>query len=398
MVKDIANNIILQDKSIKTIERTHFICNYCYIRNFKDSKRNTIKYSTVIKIAEAQDKECEICKNMFEKTIRNIYYDIIASNYFASIGPNTSIDVGSSIPFIFFEKEDYLRSLFKIKGLPNVKNNFNALIRELITNKTGCKINHINPDIKIEVVLDVDLKFEIKYKTKEIFLLGRYNKYKRSFSQRLKKNHSIDSNKKDNGDLSDTKYNDCTVESIVLEYLYSEFRPSCTKISWLGSEDENSLVLGSGRPFIVKVSNPSQRNFKKKVEIKNIIKLNFEEIKTNDIYVYTKYIIKTKIFVKILEEKVEKEEIEKATSYLKGDISFYNKNKKIKKNIYTSYYNFIDNKNFELILTLDNGIPIKQLIGGDEFIEPCVSRLINRKCECVFFDIMDIMDIKLNRK
>jgi tRNA pseudouridine synthase 10 len=398
LVKDIVNNIILQDKSIKTIKRTHFICNYCYIRNFKDAKRNTIKYNTVIKIVEAENKECEICKNMFEKTIRNIYCDIIASNYFASIGPNTSIDIGSSLPFIFFENEDYLRSLFKIKGLPNIKNNFNALIRELITNKTGCMLNHINPDIKIEIVLDANLKFEIKYKTKEIFLLGRYNKYKRSFSQRLKKNHSIDSNKRDFRDLSDTKYNDCTVESTILEYLFSEFRPSCTKISWLGSEDENSLVLGSGRPFIVKVSNPSQRNFKKKVEMKDIITLNFEEVKSNDINTYTKYIIKTKILVKILEDKVEKEEIEKATSNLKGDISFYNKNKKIKKNIYTSCCNFIDNKNFELILTLDNGIPIKQLIGGDEFIEPCVSRLITRKCDCVFFDIMDIIDIKLNRK
>ncbi|MGN6624630.1 MAG: hypothetical protein ACTHKK_10855, partial [Candidatus Nitrosocosmicus sp.] len=148
----------------------------------------------------------------------------------------------------------------------------------------------------------------------------------------------------------------------------------------------------------VKVSNPSQRNFKKKVEIKNMITLNFEEVKSNDIEIYSKYIIKTKIFVKILEENVENEEIEKATSYLKGDISFYNKNKKIKKNIYASYYNFIDNKNFELILTLDNGIPIKQFIGGDDFIEPCVSRLINRKCECVFFDIMEFMDINLNRK
>ena len=42
-------------------------------------------------------------------------------------------------------------------------------------------------------------------------------------------------------------------------------------------------------------------------------------------------------------------------------------------------------------LILDNGIPIKQLIGGKEFIEPCLSNLINKKCECVFFDIEDVI-------
>ena len=42
-------------------------------------------------------------------------------------------------------------------------------------------------------------------------------------------------------------------------------------------------------------------------------------------------------------------------------------------------------------LVLDNGIPIKQLIGGRDFIEPCLSNLINKKCECVFFDIKEVI-------
>ncbi len=46
-------------------------------------------------------------------------------------------------------------------------------------------------------------------------------------------------------------------------------------------------------------------------------------------------------------------------------------------------------------LLLDNGIPIKQLIGGKELIEPCLSNLLNKKCECLFFDIDEVI---LNNK
>ena len=67
------------------------------------------------------------------------------------------------------------------------------------------------------------------------------------------------------------------------------------------------------------------------------------------------------------------------------------KNKTIKKNIYSTKFKIIDNNNLEMNLLLDNGIPIKQLIGGKEFIEPCLSNLINKKCECLFFDIKEVI-------
>ncbi|MBA3750235.1 MAG: hypothetical protein H0X03_04970 [Nitrosopumilus sp.] len=98
-----------------------------------------------------------------------------------------------------------------------------------------------------------------------------------------------------------------------------------------------------------------------------------------------------KTLIKIIEDKLEKFDLEKMASQLIGEIRFLIKNKIIKKTIYSSSYKLIDNKNFEMKLILDNGIPIKQLIGGKDFIEPCISNLINKKCECVFFDIDDVI-------
>ena len=83
-----------------------------------------------------------------------------------------------------FEKEDNLRSLFKIKGIANIKNHYNALIRKEIIKKSGYAIDHLNPDLRIEIYIDKECNYEIKYKTKELVLLGKYNKYERGMESK----------------------------------------------------------------------------------------------------------------------------------------------------------------------------------------------------------------------
>jgi tRNA pseudouridine synthase 10 len=181
-----------------------------------------------------------------------------------------------------------------------------------------------------------------------------------------------------------------TIEDTVLNYLHSQFHADSIKISWLGSEDKDSLVLGNGRPFIVRIINPLKNIFKKEYEIQNKLFLKFQEIKYDEIQLYNKYLIKIKTYVKVLEGKLENGDLENSIPKLKGETIFKFKKKIVKRTIYSSSFKVIDNKNFELDLVLDNGIPIKQLIGGQESINPCLSDLINKKCECVFFDIYDI--------
>ena len=43
------------------------------------------------------------------------------------------------------------------------------------------------------------------------------------------------------------------------------------KFTWIGGEDKSSLVLGSGRPFFVKIQNPLKRNLKLKSKKLNSI-------------------------------------------------------------------------------------------------------------------------------
>ncbi len=390
MVKNYEKNISTYDKefSVKLIQYNLFICKYCFERNFKIVNKKIIKYKTSVNIIRSEKKECNICKNLFKHTIYSIKNEIINSKHFNHDIQNKTIDIGTVLPLQLFEKEDNLRSIFKIKGLPNIKHHYNSLIRKEIIKDTGFLIDHLNPYIRVEIFVDNKLNYEIKYKTKELILLGRYNKFQRGLNQRIKINKM---NNNDQIDLENPYSNSTTIEDIILNFLYIQSGSKDIKISWLGSEDKNSLVLGNGRPFIAKINNPQIREFQKIFHIKDKLSINFKEINTNDIKNYGKYRLKIKTLIKVTEEDLEKEDLEKEISKLIGETRFQIKNKIVKKYIYSSSYKTIDNKNFEMDLTLDNGIPIKQLIGGKEFIEPCLSNLINKKCECVFFDIDDVI-------
>ncbi len=393
MVKAYEKNSSLDKKvnSFKLTQYNLFVCKYCYARNFKFVKKKVVRYKTLINIVRSEKKECTICKNLFQKTINSINNTIINSNRFINDSQNKKIDIGTSLPLQLFEKEDNLRSIFKIKGVPNIKNHYNALIRKEIVRKTGYSIDHLNPDIRIEIAIDNKFDYEIKYKTKELVLLGKYNKYQRGLNQRFKI-YSMNNNEQN---AVETPYSQAittpTIEGMILKFLHTQSGSKDIKIAWSGSEDKNSLVLGNGRPFIVKINSPLFRDFQKIFDIKDMLSLNFQEIQNNDIKIYDKYKIRIKTLIKVIEDDFEKVDFEKMISKLIGETRFQIKNKIVKKKIYSSSYKIIDNKNFEMNLILDNGIPIKQLIGGKEFIEPCLSNLINKKCECVFFDIEDVI-------
>jgi tRNA pseudouridine synthase 10 len=366
-----------------------YICNYCFERNFKFVKNYLVKYKTLIKIIRSKQKECSICKNLFQRTIDPINNEIINSCYFLNSNQIHKIDIGISLPLLLFEKEDNLRSLFKIKGIVNIKNHYNTLIRQEIIKKSGYVIDHLNPDIRIEIQIDKECNFEIKYKTKELVLLGKYNKYERGWSQRFRMNIMDNDNKSRQTMINLDSYN--IIEEIILNFLYTQTGSKDIHISWSGSEDKDSLVLGNGRPFIVKIISPQSRNIQRIFDIKDKLKLSFEEINIKDTDRYFRYKVHIKILIRIVEDNLKNINIEESISKLKGETRFRLKNKTIKKNIYSTNFKIIDNNNLEINLLLDNGIPIKQLIGGKEFIEPCLSNLINKKCECVFFDIKEVI-------
>jgi tRNA pseudouridine synthase 10 len=58
------------------------------------------------------------------------------------------------------------------------------------------------------------------------------------------------------------------------------------------------------------------------------------------------------------------------------------------KKIRSAHAKKIGTREFLLTIHADGGLPIKQFVGGEEYIEPNLSKVLNAKCECVTFDVL----------
>jgi tRNA pseudouridine synthase 10 len=363
------------------------LCKFCYGRNFSKKRMSLVKYSVSISIVRTSIKVCYICRNFFLGTLPSVVNKILTSEMFGSTNCIPTIDIGTRIPFLFYENEDYIRSLFQIKGTAGIKTQINLLIREKIRKNKKCFIDHLNPELKFDVVIEYDLSFSVNCKAKEIYLLGRYVKLGRGIAQ--KDRNWIKKDSQTFRKLIDRK--EKSIEQSIRKSVLSEYNPEDMKITWTGSEDKYSLVLGSGRPFFVKVINPKIKGSDEQKVLEEDVELHFRKIGYNQIDYYGKYRILVTVYVK-LDEKVRNiSHFQSRMQKLGGEVTFRVKNRKTTRNIYfVKLVNAVEDR-LELLLDMDNGIPIKQFVGGNEPIEPCLSNILETKCECIYFDINDVI-------
>ena len=363
------------------------LCRFCYDRNFSKKKMSLVKYSVSVSIIKTGIQVCYICRNFFLGTLPSIVNRILNSEMFGPTKCIPTIDIGTRIPFLFYENEDYIRSMFQIKGTTGIKTQINLLIREKLRKNKKCYIDHLNPELKFDVVIEHDLSFSVNCKAKEFYLLGRYVKLGRGIAQKDKSWMKTDS--QTFRELIDKK--DKSIENSIRKSVLSEYHSEDMKITWTGSEDRYSLVLGSGRPFIVKVINPKIKGADEKKILEDDVELQFRKIKHDQIDYYGKYRVLVTILVK-LDEKVHNiNHLQSLMQTLIGEVTFMVKNRKTKRNIYFAKLVNVESDKLEISLDMDNGIPIKQFVGGNEPIKPCLSDILETKCECIYFDINDVI-------
>lgn len=380
-------------KTLKLINSNQIqihLCKFCYNRNFSKKKVSIVKYSVSVRIIKTGIKVCYICRNFFLGTLPAIVNKILNSEMFGLTTCIPAIDIGTRLPFLFYENEDRIRSMFQIKGIAGIKTQINLLIREKIQENKKCSIDHLNPELKFDVVIDNDLNFSINCKAKEFYLLGRYVKLGRGIAQKDKNWIKKDSQTYCN--LTGKK--EKSIEHVIRKTVWSEYDPEDMKITWTGSEDNYSLVLGRGRPFIVKVINPKIKGLEEKKVLEDNVELHFRKIKHDQIDYYGKYRILVTLFVK-LDEKIRNfGHFKSLMQMLIGEVTFRVKNRITTRNIYFANLVNAEDDKLEISLDMDNGIPIKQFVGGNEPIKPCLSNILETKCECIYFDIDDVI---LNR-
>jgi tRNA pseudouridine synthase 10 len=386
---------------VRRLQVNYVLCKHCLLR--QTSINTEDYYRTRFTTALENKRECYICDGLMHKTNSIIHriMETIDNNYHF----NTFL-IGATLPSNLLEREDRIRARMKIRGRENIKSQLTRNLRKMFSEITKMQIDFLHPDLMINLRFQGSTDLDIDIKTRPLVLLGRYIKKTRGMPQRSGGKHNsrdeiaIQKQLFPNVNLVprlastiDTS-EDSSVQAIISREIVRLTKCDGLKFSWIGSEDENSLVLGSGRPFLVQIRNPKTADLhERRLTFPRYgLFVNIEQFFGKLPEQPIQFIAKTRIVIRASGQMGE-DEFLRIKSLANSRVVFRNQKKKLKsseKRIYSLDIVKKSRKTFELIVVADGGLAIKQFVEGRECMSPNISTAANLQCECVLFDILDI--------
>lgn len=380
-----AIDLIIDDA--KAILKEYKLCDNCLGRLFapklglSSHKRLGSKIRSILK--KNNPKSCYICKNTMSKLGTQLDKMLEMSHDYEF----SSFLVGAILQPSILDRDDLVRSKFKLKGINSIKGDINREIGKRFGKKTKTSVDYQNPDI----VFTLDFKNEeCEIKPKPVFLSGRYTKNIRSIPQKQKPCENCKGKGCYMCEFHGISEFD-SVEGKVAKFLYKKFGAPQAKMTWIGSEDETSLVLGKGRPFFVKLVNPRKRrlNLGKKITLGNVVIHGLKVIEKIPSNVMR---FKSKVEMEVqTQNKINPKHLKNLHQLEKQPISIYeNSGKRSQRRIYDVRYKKKSSNSFSLFLKADGGVPLKRLADGVE-VTPSLSSLLENPCKCKVFDFHEIV-------
>jgi len=298
-----------------------------------------------------------------------------------------TFNLGLILKNSFLERDDLIKSKFKLKGIENLKFGISSEMAKKISRRTKSKRIVNDPELFIQA----NFKDESStIRTKPIFVYGRYNKKIRKIRQKRMSCKSCNGIGCHNCNFKGLE-NIESIEGKISNLLIKKFEGNQVKINWIGGEDQSSLVLGNGRPFFAKILNPKKRNriLRKSSNLEGI---SLSELRK--ILVQPKGSIPFKSKVSIIvdtEKPILLTHLKKLDVLENVKIHDPSKDKKnLNKQIYRIRYKKLAKTSFRLDLLADGGIPIKFFIQSSD-VTPNVSELLQNSCHCRKIDFKNII-------
>ncbi len=371
--------IPIADKILKKYD----LCDHCLGRLFSKQlhlSSNKVLGKKLHKKLDSSEK-CYVCKNLFDNLHHFLKLMIDASSTYSF----TTFSVGAMIKPSIVDRDDFIRSEFKLKGIDSVKTDITKELGILFSRKTKKTIDHIDP----ETTFTVNFKDELCHlRSKSIVISGRYVKQQRGFPQKQK---SCDNCSGKGCRICNfhgiAEYD--SVEGAISKLIFKKFGGTTAKFTWIGGEDHSSLVLGTGRPFFVKIQNP----LKRKVKLSNITTNTIDLSNLKLVYESPKKSLKFTSTIKITistEVQVDSKYLKKLKDLTLNPIVVYEKSgKRSEKKIFQVKYKKISKNMFTLNIQAEGGLPIKRFVISDN-IAPGISKILDTPCMCQKFDFLDI--------
>ena len=369
---------------VNSILKKYDLCDQCLGRLFsKQLHLSSNKFlGKKLKKNYISKSKCYVCKDLFCNLdhFLKLMLDLSSNYEFQTYG------VGIIIKPSIVDRDDFIRSKYKLKGIDSIKTDIAKELIKLFTKKTQKTLDSFDP----EITFTVNLKDEsCQLHSKSIIIFGKYVKSKRGYAQ---KQTSCDNCSGmgcrvcDFHGISEFE----SIEGIISKLIFKKFGGTTTKFTWIGGEDKSSLVLGNGRPFFVKIKNPSKR--KSKLSDEKFNSVSVFNLKLVDTFPKKPLNFYSRIKIKISTElQINSKKLQKLKDLTTCPIVIYEKSgKRYEKKIFDLKYKKNSTNLFTIIMSAEGGFPIKRFVIGDD-VSPNISSLLDNSCVAQEFDFLDIV-------
>ncbi len=370
----------------KIISTDYHLCDVClgrlYAKKMAVSSNDRLgkKLQTLLK---TKATKCYICKNLLE----NLQYPLKAIIEATSDMQFSTFVIGATIKPSLIDRDDFIKSKFKLRGIDGIKTSITKELSKKFSKKTRSKIDFNSPDVTITFNFK-DNTCDVK--SKPVFVFGKYTKEKRGLEQKQKSC----SNCRGKGCVVCQFHgigNFESVEGSIAKILYQKFSSPKVKISWIGGEDKDSLVLGRGRPFFAKILNPKKRKLKfpSKIKVKEITIHNLriiDKVPSGPL----QFISKIEITV-LTKKPIDTKLLKSLKKITKSPVVIYEKfGRRNEKFIHNLKYKKTSQNSFSLTIKTDGGLPVKHFVNGQN-VFPNLSDLLDNQCTCKKFDFHEVI-------
>ncbi len=317
--------------------------------------------------------------------------------------------VGSVPTPILSDREDEIRSALKILHGETLKADFNRELGKRLQKLLDKPVEFDNPDI---VIIHSMIKNRIKVRVNPLFMAGRYRKLVRGVPQSRWDCKSCKGKGCEECGGTGRKYPDSISEYVGIP---AQDMTGGTKFKFhaAGREDIDVLMLGSGRPFVVEVSEPKVRNPDLKKLAKRIRKDSGKKLEVLELAVSNRkraQVLKDEASENVkdygaiirTEEEVTKEDLRRVCKEFKNaDISqrtpkrvAHRRSDLVRtKRIIEIQLEKKSNHTLKGFLKVQGGTYVKELVSGDDGrTTPSLAERLGTACECLELDVLEIHD------
>lgn len=318
-----------------------------------------------------------------------------------------TILIGTKVNPDIIEREEQLRSEFQIVTGEPIKAELNRELGKLVTAKLGLEADFSSPDI---VALIHIPEHRVELEIHSLFIYGRYQKLTRGIPQTHWPCRECGGRGCSRCNGTGKMYLE-SVEELIAPFLLKATQGKDVKFHGAGREDIDALMLGNGRPFVIEILNPRKRVINLESIVAQINASTDEKVKVSNFHFANKEIVK-----QLKKSATSSKKVYKAIVYVETPIHektlqslqslpmplaveqrtpqrvLHRRADRLrKKRIHSLQARLIDANTFELTISCQGGLYVKEFISGDQGrTVPSVSELVGTSAICKQLDVMNV--------